>query len=57
MNKPSTQHSYANNHWLRHKISVPIRVILSQSGRTSFIDARGNELSEGGLALLVNSLE
>ena len=37
--------------WLRHKIDVPIRVILSRSLKTRVVPGRGNELSEGGMAL------
>jgi hypothetical protein len=37
--------------WVRHKIDVPIRVIVIRSLRTSVVPGRGNELSEGGMAL------
>ena len=37
--------------WVRHKIDVPIRVIVSRSLKTSVVPGRGNELSEGGMAL------
>jgi PilZ domain len=37
--------------WRRHKVDVPIRVVVHRSGKTSLFDGRGNELSEGGMAL------
>jgi|SRR5579883_1528343 hypothetical protein len=37
--------------WVRHKIDVPIRVIVNRSLKTSVVPGRGNELSEGGMAL------
>jgi len=37
--------------WIRHKIDVPIRVIVNRSRKISVVPGRGNELSEGGMAL------
>ena len=37
--------------WRRHKVDVPIRVIVHGTSKTSVFDGRGNELSEGGMAL------
>jgi PilZ domain len=37
--------------WRRHPIDVPIRVIVHRSSKTSVFPGRGNELSEGGMAL------
>lgn len=37
--------------WVRHRIDVPIRVIVNRSLKTSVVPGRGNELSEGGMAL------
>ena len=37
--------------WVRHKIDVPIRVIVKRSLKISVVPGRGNELSEGGMAL------
>jgi hypothetical protein len=37
--------------WVRHKIDVPIRVIVNRSRKTSVVPGRGNELSDGGMAL------
>lgn len=37
--------------WPRHRIDVPIRVIVHGAGKTRVIVGRGNELSEGGMAL------
>ena len=35
----------------RHSIDVPIRVIVHRTSKTTVFVARGNELSEGGMAL------
>jgi hypothetical protein len=37
--------------WRRYKVDVPIRVIIHAPSKTSFFLGRGNELSEGGMAL------
>ncbi len=37
--------------WPRHKISVPIRVIVHQPEKTRVIEGRGVEVSEGGMAV------
>lgn len=37
--------------WKRYKLDVPIRVIVHAPNKTSLFDGRGNELSEGGMAL------
>jgi hypothetical protein len=37
--------------WPRHHLDVPIRVIVHSAEKTSVFVGRGNELSEGGLAL------
>jgi hypothetical protein len=37
--------------WRRHHLDVPIRVIVHGAEKTSVFVGRGNELSEGGLAL------
>ena len=48
----ATEHSYRQSRrWRRHKLDVPIRVIVHGPDKTSLIDGRGNELSEGGMAL------
>jgi hypothetical protein len=39
--------------WVRHRIDVPIRVIVSRSQKTRVVPGRGNELSEGGMAVTV----
>jgi hypothetical protein len=44
--------TYANlRRWKRYKLDVPIRVIVHGPTKTSLSDGRGNELSEGGMAL------
>ena len=37
--------------WRRHHLDVPIRVIVHSAEKTSLFVGRGNELSEGGLAI------
>jgi len=37
--------------WRRYPLDVPIRVIVHTSEKTKLYDGRGNELSEGGMAL------
>jgi hypothetical protein len=44
--------TFANlRRWKRYKLDVPIRVIIHGPTKTSLFDGRGNELSEGGMAL------
>lgn len=37
--------------WRRYPLDVPIRVIVDTPDKTKVIDGRGNELSEGGMAV------
>jgi hypothetical protein len=37
--------------WHRHKLDVPLRVIVHRRGKSSIFVGRGNEVSEGGMAL------
>lgn len=37
--------------WPRHHLDVPIRVIVHSESKTSVFPGRGNELSEGGMAV------
>jgi hypothetical protein len=37
--------------WKRHRVDVPVRVIVHRCDRTSLFDGRGTELSEGGMAV------
>jgi len=37
--------------WPRHRLDVPIRVIVHTPERTKLYDGRGNELNEGGMAV------
>lgn len=37
--------------WPRHRLDVPIRVIIHSATKTSIFPGRGNELNEGGMAL------
>ncbi len=48
--RPEETYRY-NRRWRRHKVDVPIRVIVHGTSKTSLFDGRGNELSEGGMAL------
>jgi len=48
----ATKKSYRQTRrWQRHKVDVPIRVIVHRPEKTTLYDGRGNELSEGGMAL------
>ena len=45
-------HDYAmQRRWQRLKIDVPLRVIAMRSDKTQIVSGRGNEVSEGGLAV------
>ena len=37
--------------WPRHRLDVPVRVIVHTPERTKLYDGRGNELNEGGMAV------
>jgi hypothetical protein len=37
--------------WPRHRLDIPIRVIVQTPERTKLYDGRGNELNEGGMAV------
>jgi hypothetical protein len=37
--------------WPRHRLDIPIRVIVHTPERTKLYDGRGNELNEGGMAV------
>ena|ERR1700740_326401 len=37
--------------WKRYQLDVPLRVIVHGPTKTRLLDGRGNELSEGGMAL------
>ena len=37
--------------WPRYKIRVPVTVILRREGKTSFVDGRGIDLNDGGIAV------
>jgi hypothetical protein len=39
----------------RFKLDVPVRVIVQTEDKTRYIDGRGNELNEGGLAVSVGA--
>src|SRR5271166_2861901 len=41
--------------WPRHKVNVPIRVIVSRAMKASIFDGRGTSLSEGGMALFAGA--
>jgi hypothetical protein len=49
---PHDHPEYTNpRRWSRHKLDVPLRVIIHRRGKSSIFIGRGNELSEGGMAL------
>jgi len=37
--------------WERHRLDVPVRVIVHKADKTTLADGRGNELSQGGMAV------
>ncbi len=37
--------------WPRYKLDIPVRVIASKDGNVRVVQARGNELNEGGLTV------
>jgi PilZ domain-containing protein len=37
--------------WPRHRVAVPVRVILRRNNKLLMIEGRGNELNEGGMAV------
>jgi len=41
--------------WVRHRVDVPIRVIVRTFDKTKIIDGRGTSLSEGGMALFAGA--
>jgi len=54
---PSAQtSSAAERRWQRHKLDLPIRLILRRDGNTtSIISARGSEVSEGGMLVFAGT--
>jgi len=47
-------HSFdAERRWPRFKLDVPVRVVAQRESKTLIVDGRGNEVSEGGLAIFV----
>jgi hypothetical protein len=49
-----SQHS-PERRWQRHKLDLPIRLILQRDGKTSIVSARGSEVSEGGLLVFAGA--
>jgi hypothetical protein len=45
----------SSRRWQRHKVNVPIRVIICRAMRASIFDGRGTSLSEGGMALFAGA--
>ena len=37
--------------WPRHKLDVPIRAIAATPGKTTIVDGRGRDISEGGMLI------
>ena len=47
-------HSFATERrWPRFRLDVPVRVVAHREGKTLIVNGRGNEVSEGGLAIFV----
>jgi hypothetical protein len=47
----SEQQILTSRRFRRFKLDVPVRVVVHTEDKTRIIDARGNELNEGGLAV------
>jgi hypothetical protein len=41
--------------WPRHKIRVPVTVILHKPNKTVYVDGRGTDLNEGGIAVFAGA--
>jgi hypothetical protein len=51
---PREQTPYTRR-WLRYKLNVPLRVIVSRPEKTVVADGRGLEMSEGGMCVLAGT--
>jgi hypothetical protein len=49
----STHSFAAERRWPRFKLDVPVRVVAQRESKTLIVNGRGNEVSEGGLAIFV----
>jgi PilZ domain len=49
----STHSFAAERRWPRFKLDVPVRVVIQRDSKTLIVHGRGNEVSEGGLAIFV----
>jgi len=48
----SSAHGYAvQRRWQRFRLDVPVRVIAQRDNKATIVSGRGNEVSEGGLAV------
>jgi hypothetical protein len=46
----------AERRWQRHKLDLPVRLILRRDGNTtSIVSARGSEISEGGMLVFAGT--
>ena len=41
--------------WPRHKLNLPVRVVVQKAEKTTVIDGRGTELNQGGIAVFVGT--
>jgi len=46
---------HPSRRWPRYRLDLPVRVIADKRGKTSIVQARGNELNEGGLAIFAGT--
>src|SRR3982751_6566717 len=49
----STHSFAADRRWPRFRLDVPVRVVAHRESKTLIVNGRGNEVSEGGLAIFV----
>src|SRR5512140_25006 len=46
---------HPSRRWPRYRLDLPVRVIADKRGKTVIVQARGNELNAGGLALFAGT--
>jgi len=49
----STHSFAAERRWTRFRLDVPVRMVTHRDSKTLIVNGRGNEVSEGGMAIFV----
>ena len=53
---PSTPPYSPERRWQRHKLDLPVRLVVQRDGNTTnILDARGSEVSEGGILVFAGA--